>query len=390
MTIASATTTGALDRRALRTTRRAYGVRMTRILHIVGARPNFMKTAAVMRALGAYGVDQRLIHTGQHYDDAMSAQVIADLGLRRPDADLGVGSGSHATQTAEVMVRLEPVLEHDRPDVVVVVGDVNSTLGAALVCAKMRLTLAHVEAGLRSFDLGMPEEVNRLLTDHVSDLLFTSEPAGDANLEREGIARARIHAVGSTMVDSLLRILPETEHRPAVEALAGRRPYILVTLHRPATVDDPAVLGPVIDALSELARTVPVLFPVHPRTRKSLRAGAVGTSGVRLLDPLGYLDFVAVMRRAAVVVTDSGGIQEETSVLGVPCVTVRETTEKPATVESGTNVLVGRDPQRLIAATRDAMARGPARRERPWYWDGHAGERIARILVEGGTRLRAS
>jgi len=352
-----------------------------RILHVVGARPNFMKVAAVMRALDGHGVDQILVHTGQHYDEALSDLQIADLDLPRPDVELHVGSGSHTRQTAEVMLRFEPVLERIRPDRVVVVGDVNSTLGAALVCGKLGVFLAHVEAGLRSFDRTMPEEMNRVLTDHISDLLFTSEPAGDANLQREGIPDARVRAAGSTVVDSLLRVLPHTEGRAILDQIGRDRPYALVTLHRPATVDDHATLRSVFGALEELARDVRVLFPVHPRTRKNIAAARIAATNVQLLEPLGYLDFVALQREATVIVTDSGGVQEEASVLRVPCVTVRETTEKPATLEHGTNVLVGRDPGRLLAAVREAIGGGRRETTLPWFWDGHAGERIAGALV---------
>lgn len=354
-----------------------------RFLHVVGARPNFMKAAPVVAALaGRPGVEQLLVHTGQHYDANMSDIFFEQLGLPRPDVNLEVGSGSHAVQTAQTMMRFEEVVHARRPTMVLVYGDVNSTVAAAMVCAKLLIPVAHVEAGLRSFDRTMPEEINRLLTDQIADLLFTPSADGDANLLREGVAPAKIHCVGNVMIDTLVRLLPAAmaawERAPHRAALGER--YALVTLHRPSNVDDPDELARIVAALAEIGRELPVAFPVHPRTRARLRA-LPAAEGLRLLEPQGYLDFLALQRHAALVITDSGGIQEETTYLGVPCLTVRENTERPITVSVGTNTLVGRDMGRL----RDEVARilgGTARRGAvPPLWDGRAGERIADVLT---------
>lgn len=354
-----------------------------RFLHVVGARPNFMKAAPVVAALaGRPGVEQLLVHTGQHYDANMSDIFFEQLGLPRPDVNLEVGSGSHAVQTAQTMMRFEEVVHARRPTMVLVYGDVNSTVAAAMVCAKLLIPVAHVEAGLRSFDRTMPEEINRLLTDQIADLLFTPSADGDANLLREGVAPAKIHCVGNVMIDTLVRLLPAAmaawERAPHRAALGER--YALVTLHRPSNVDDPDELARIVAALAEIGRELPVAFPVHPRTRARLRA-LPAAEGLRLLEPQGYLDFLALQRHAALVITDSGGIQEETTYLGVPCLTVRENTERPITVSVGTNTLVGRDMGRL----RDEVARilgGTARRgAAPPLWDGRAGERIADVLT---------
>lgn len=354
-----------------------------RFLHVVGARPNFMKAAPVVAALaGRPGVEQLLVHTGQHYDANMSDIFFEQLGLPRPDVNLEVGSGSHAVQTAQTMMRFEEVVHARRPTMVLVYGDVNSTVAAAMVCAKLLIPVAHVEAGLRSFDRTMPEEINRLLTDQIADLLFTPSADGDANLLREGVAPAKIHCVGNVMIDTLVRLLPAAmaawERAPHRAALGER--YALVTLHRPSNVDDPDELARIVAALAEIGRELPVAFPVHPRTRARLRA-LPAAEGLRLLEPQGYLDFLALQRHATLVITDSGGIQEETTYLGVPCLTVRENTERPITVSVGTNTLVGRDMGRL----RDEVARilgGTARRGAvPPLWDGRAGERIADVLT---------
>jgi len=354
-----------------------------RFLHVVGARPNFMKAAPVVAALSARpGVEQLLVHTGQHYDANMSAIFFEQLGLPRPDVNLEVGSGSHAVQTAQIMMRLEAVVRERAPTMVIVYGDVNSTVAAALVCAKLLVPVAHVEAGLRSGDRAMPEEINRLLTDQLADLLFTPSADGDANLLREGVAPEKIHLVGNVMIDTLVRLLPAAleawGRAPYREGLGDR--YVLVTLHRPSNVDDPAALAAIIAALAQIARELPVVFPVHPRTRARL-AGLPAAAELRLLEPLGYLDFLALQRHAALVITDSGGVQEETTFLGVPCLTVRENTERPITVTHGTNTLVGRDMGRL----RDEVARILAGDVRggapPPLWDGRAGERIAAVLT---------
>jgi len=361
------------------------------ILHVVGARPNFMKAAPVLRALaGRPAPDlvpprQTLIHTGQHYDAGMSEVFFQQLEMPEPDRNLGVGSGSHARQTAAIMVALEPVLLERKPDLVLVYGDVNSTVAAALVCAKLGVGVGHVEAGLRSRDRSMPEEINRLLTDQLSDLLFTPSADAGENLRREGIDRGRIHLVGNVMIDTLVRLLPCAEERfPA----GLPEPYALVTLHRPSNVDDIPWLRELLATLAELSKSLSVIFPVHPRTRQRLDGlGSLPESGrVRLLEPAPYLEFLALQRHAALVITDSGGIQEETAFLGVPCLTVRENTERPITIELGTNRLVGRDLGSLRAAAAEIIEKqsGKSGREtscRIPLWDGHAAERIAQVIL---------
>lgn len=356
---------------------------MRRLMHVVGARPNFMKAAPVIAALAKRpGVTQLLVHTGQHYDANMSEIFFTQLGLPQPDINLGVGSGSHAAQTAQIMLRFEEVALADRPDLVIVYGDVNSTVAAALVCAKLGIPVAHVEAGLRSFDRSMPEEINRLVTDQLADLLFTPSEDADFNLLREGVAPAKIHLVGNTMIDTLMRLLPvalAAWERGDYRDLASDR-YALVTLHRPSNVDDPAVLETIVQTLAAISRELPVLFPVHPRTRARLQ-GVPSADGLRLLEPLGYLDFLALQRHATVVITDSGGIQEETTFLGVPCLTLRENTERPITVSVGTNTLIGRDMGRLQDEV-ERILRGETRPGAPPpLWDGRAGQRIAAILA---------
>jgi UDP-N-acetylglucosamine 2-epimerase (non-hydrolysing) len=361
--------------------------RRSRVMLVAGARPNFMKVAPIMAALRRRAdIEQLLVHTGQHYDRNLSAVFFEELDLPRPDLNLAVGSGSHAAQTAAVMVALErPCLEW-QPDVVVVVGDVNSTLAAALVAAKLGIPVAHVEAGLRSCDWSMPEEINRVLTDRLSHLLFTTERAAADNLQREGIPAERIHFVGNVMIDSLLA------HRERARALAmparmGVPPggYALVTLHRPSNVDSRDGLAPILDALAKLAVRTPVLFPVHPRTRE--RIGEYGLESrlgsVRLIDPAGYLEFLSLLDSAGVVLTDSGGVQEETTVLGVPCLTLRPNTERPITLTEGTNRLVALDRDSILTAAEEALAPANGRTDRvPELWDGHAGERIARVLAQ--------
>lgn len=353
---------------------------MTRILHVVGARPNFMKAAPAVLALRARGVPQVLVHTGQHYDAAMSDIFFRQLAMPAPDHNLEVGSGSHAAQTAQIMTRFEPVVLRERPDLVLVYGDVNSTVAAALVCAKLGIRIGHVEAGLRSFDRTMPEEINRLVTDQLADLLFTPSEDGNRNLVREGIDPAKIHLVGNLMIDTLVRLLPAA-CRPELPGVNGA--YALVTLHRPSNVDDADRLRQLHRILTDLSREMAVVFPVHPRTRR--RLGELGldaaSSALHLVDPLGYLEFLALQRDARVVVTDSGGVQEETTYLGVPCVTVRPNTERPVTVDLGTNVLVGDDLSRIRPAV-DAALQGRAKPGViPPLWDGHAGDRLADLLV---------
>jgi UDP-N-acetylglucosamine 2-epimerase (non-hydrolysing) len=328
-----------------------------------------------------------LVHTGQHYDDELSRVFFDDLGLPRPDVDLGVGSGTHAWQTAQVMLRFEPVLERAAPGLVVVVGDVNSTLACALVAVKRRVPVAHVEAGLRSFDRDMPEEINRLLTDVIADLLFTTSEDAGANLRREGVPDDRIFFVGNPMVDSLLTHRARAE-RSAIRTRLGvaDRDYGLVTLHRPSNVDDPEILRRLVAALRDASRLLPMIFPVHPRTAGRLREfglepGAGADGGIRLVEPLGYLDFLHLMAHARAVLTDSGGIQEETTVLGVPCLTLRTTTERPVTVAEGTNIIVGTDAVRIIAEVeRIVEGRGKTGRV-PVLWDGRAAERVLAVLA---------
>jgi UDP-N-acetylglucosamine 2-epimerase (non-hydrolysing) len=352
------------------------------ILHIVGARPNFMKAAPVMAAFAAASARQTLVHTGQHYDAAMSDVFFEQLGMPEPDVNLAVGSGSHATQTAQVMTRLEPIVIDRRPDLVMVYGDVNSTMSGVLVCAKLGVPVAHVEAGLRSGDRTMPEEINRIVTDALADLLFTPSPDGDANLLREGVDPARIHRAGNVMIDTLVRLLPEARRVERADGLFDE-PFVLVTLHRPSNVDDPAALARILAALDTLSRDLRVVFPVHPRTRDRIEALAGWTpgSGVRLIEPLGYIECLAMQAHATMVITDSGGIQEETTYLRVPCLTVRASTERPVTTTVGTNVLVGHDMARLIAEARTILAGGGVAGEIPDLWDGHAAERVAAFTL---------
>lgn len=351
-----------------------------KILHVVGARPNFMKAAPAIAALQERSFHQVLVHTGQHYDAAMSEVFFQQLGLPAPDFNLEVGSGSHATQTALIMTRFEEVVLRERPDLVLVYGDVNSTVAAALVCAKLGVRVGHVEAGLRSFDRTMPEEINRLVTDQLADLLFTPSADGNRNLAREGIPAEKVFLVGNLMIDSLVRLLPSAR-RP--EGLAFDGPYVLVTLHRPANVDDPGRLRQLFTILTELSREVAVVFPVHPRTRARLEDLGLAADGARfrLIEPLGYLEFLALERAAKVVITDSGGVQEETTYLGVPCLTVRPNTERPVTVEVGTNRLVGKDLDRLGSAVKDALNGRFKAGVRPPLWDGAAGRRMAEVLL---------
>lgn len=348
-----------------------------------------MKVAPILAQLRRReGVEQILVHTGQHYDAKMSDVFFRDLGMPDPDVHLGVGSGSHAQQTAKVMIEIEPVLAREKPDVVVVAGDVNSTIAVALVAAKMGLAIAHVEAGLRSRDWSMPEEVNRVLTDRLSALLFTPSRDGDENLRAEGIESSRVHFVGNVMIDSLAAALPRARESHIHQRLElGRKGYALATLHRPANVDDPAALRGLLSALAEVAAQLPVVFPIHPRTRARLPSG-FDAPGLKLVEPLGYLDFLALTAEARLVMTDSGGIQEETTALGVPCLTLRENTERPVTVEVGTNQLVGTDPRRAVAAAREVLAGRGKKGGIPELWDGHAAGRIADILVKfvGGSR----
>lgn len=358
-----------------------------RILHVVGARPNFMKIAPVMRAMASYPqeFEQTLIHTGQHYDSGMSQIFFDELDLPEPDMNLEVGSGSHARQTAQVMERFEPVLLDFKPDWVMVPGDVNSTLACALVAVKLGIRVAHVEAGLRSFDRAMPEEINRIVTDHLSDLLFTTEPSGNENLRCEGIDEHKIHFVGNVMIDTLIRLLPKAKLRWAHlnERFELENQYILVTLHRPSNVDNSERLAEIVAALVSIGQKVGVLFPVHPRTKERLvdYRQLLENNQVKIIEPLGYLDFLALQMRALMVLTDSGGIQEETTYLGIPCLTLRANTERPITIIEGTNTLVGDDINKVVLAVDDILSgRQKTVTKPPGFWDGHAAERILHVL----------
>ncbi len=360
---------------------------MPKIVNICGARPNFMKIAPLMRAYRAQrSIQPLLVHTGQHYDEKMSDLFFRQLNIPQPDLNLDVGSGSHAVQTAEIMKRFEPVVHEHKPDWVVVVGDVNSTIACALVAVKLGVRVAHVEAGLRSFDRTMPEEINRLLTDAISDLLLVSEPSGAENLRHEGVAADRVHFVGNVMIDTLLASRAAADRSTILKDLGlSARGYNVLTLHRPANVDDPVVFGRLLDCLAEIQKDLPIVFPVHPRTvqnlaRLGLRARVDALPNLRLIDPLGYLDFLKLTSDAAVVLTDSGGIQEETTILGVWCLTLRENTERPVTLKEGTNVLVGTDPATVLGAYRRCRATPPSGRV-PEKWDGRAAERIAELLA---------
>ncbi len=360
-----------------------------KILNVVGARPNFMKIAPLMAEYRRrQGVEAFLVHTGQHYDEAMSQLFFSELGIPRPDVNLEVGSGSHAAQTAEIMKRFEPVVLQCRPDVVVVVGDVNSTIACGLVAVKLGIRLAHVEAGLRSFDRSMPEEINRVLTDAISGLLFCTEESGVENLLNEGIPKDKVHFVGNVMIDTLLNNRVKAQGSTVLERLGmndGR--FALLTLHRPANVDDPQTFGSILDAVEVILKDMPVIFPVHPRTRTNLNCDAAGVRvgqmrGLRLTEPLGYLDFLRLMSSATVVLTDSGGIQDETTILKVPCLTLRDNTERPVTVTYGSNRIVGRDRQRILAAYRDAVGPNGRSFRTPPLWDGQAAARIVDVLIQ--------
>ena len=390
-----------------------------KLLTVVGARPNFMKAAPIIAAIqnhnskverGEVGptIQHILVHTGQHYDAVMSGSFFADLNLRDPDIELGIGSGSHAVQTAEILRKFETVLLTERPDAVVVVGDVNSTMACALATAKItfdasrtRPLLAHVESGLRSFDRLMPEEVNRVVTDHIADLLLVTEDRAVENLQAEGISHEKIHFVGNTMIDSLLKYREKAETSDVLERLGVVRSasYALLTLHRPSNVDSRDTFVNIIEGLEELARECSIVFPVHPRTRKQIAEFGLehrfrsqaqedhNAAALILTEPLGYLDFVCLMKNAALVVTDSGGIQEETTCLGVPCVTIRENTERPVTVSIGTNVIAGTTKAGIQAAVRRQLRMGSGRKSAmPRKWDGHAGDRVVEVLIQSVER----
>ncbi len=364
-------------------------------IHLVaGARPNYVKIAALVKALAHHKrrhsksrLLYRLINTGQHYDYLMSKKFFQDLNIPAPYVDLNVGSSSHADQTAKIMTRYEKVVLRDRPDLLIVVGDVNSTLACSLVAAKMRIPVAHVEAGLRSFDLNMPEEINRMVTDRISDYLFTTSRDADRNLKREGVPAGRIFFTGNVMVDTLLASLPQTRQSKVLKQHQIRKPYAVLTLHRPSNVDRDKDFQEILKALAWIQSKLPIIFPVHPRTAARLRksrlaAGFLSHKNIKMIPPLGYLDFIALMRQARLVLTDSGGIQEETTVLNIPCLTIRNNTERPVTISHGTNRLAGQKSSKIIALARKLLAGNPKGKKRvPPLWDGHAAERIIKVLA---------
>ena len=351
-----------------------------KILHVVGARPNFPKLAPVHRAGAAAGMTQVVVHTGQHYDDVMSAAFFRDLGIAAPDINLDVGSESHAVQTARIMERIEPVLGTQRPDWILVYGDVNSTMAAAIVASKIGLRLAHVEAGLRSFDRTMPEEINRMVTDRLANLLLTPSRDADAQLRAEGEPDEEIVFVGNVMIDSLFHALPMARDTAFRKRMGLAQPAIVVTLHRPSNVDDPARLRTIMEGLETIARERPVVFPMHPRTKQRLENSGIAVTYTRLLDPIGYLEMLDLVEHAHAVVTDSGGLQEETTALGVPCFTVRPNTERPITISEGTNQLVP-DPARLPELVAGARTKLATPKRVPEGWDGCAGQRVIAALA---------
>ncbi|MBN2471759.1 MAG: UDP-N-acetylglucosamine 2-epimerase (non-hydrolyzing) [Anaerolineae bacterium] len=365
-----------------------------KIMHVVGARPNFMKTAPIMRAMqGRF--EQVLVHTGQHYDDNMSQVFFEDLGLPQPDIYLGVGSASHAVQTARIMIALEEIMLAQRPDLVMVVGDVNSTLAASLVCAKLHIPVAHVEAGLRSFDREMPEEINRLVVDQIADLLLTPSRDGDAQLLKEGIPAERVQFVGNVMIDSLVHALERAKKSTVLDEL-GLAPgtFAVLTLHRPSNVDDPETLRGILEALTDIQQQIPIIFPIHPRTQGRIEAFGLqamldAAPDLRITEPLGYIDFLSLYSNAKLALTDSGGLQEETTYLGIPCVTLRFNTERPITVTEGTNVLVGSDPDAIRRVAFDVLAGRGKQGRIPEYWDGRTSERIAEACAAFFARQEA-
>ena len=364
-----------------------------KVLCVVGARPNFMKIAPIMRAFAesSSSMNATLVHTGQHYDVAMKHAFFDQLHIPEPDVDLGVGSGTHAQQTAEIMKRFEPVLDEVHPSAVLVVGDVNSTIACALVAVKKGVPVVHVEAGLRSGDRGMPEEINRILTDQLSDLLFLTEDSARNNLAKEGISDEKIHFVGNVMIDTLLYNLADAI--PAATTLSGMKldsalgekgRYGVVTLHRPSNVDDPAVLRGLLEVLASVSKRTPLLFPIHPRTKACIESAGLDAilenAAIIAIPPQGYLEMLGLMKDAQVVLTDSGGIQEETTALGVPCITLRDNTERPITVEQGTNTIVGTDPDKIMACYEDVVSTGGKVGRVPDLWDGKAASRIVQIM----------
>lgn len=360
---------------------------MLKVICICGARPNFMKIAPLMDAFKrSPNIEAKLVHTGQHYDERMSELFFRDLGIPEPDMNLEVGSASHAVQTAEIMKRFEPVVLEENPDWVIVVGDVNSTIACAMVASKLGVKVAHVEAGLRSFDRGMPEEINRVLTDSISDLLLVSEPSGVENLKKEGVADEKVHFVGNVMIDTLLKNREKAKSSKVLDEL-GVAPgkYAVITLHRPSNVDDVKNLSGIFDAFEQIAKDMSLIFPMHPRTRKNienlgLKDRVEALTALKTPEPLGYLDFLKLTSEAALVLTDSGGIQEETTILRVPCLTLRENTERPVTITEGTNRLVNPTCDSILTAYREQMARAKGDSKTPQFWDGNAAKRICEVF----------
>ena len=365
-----------------------------KVINVVGARPNFMKMAPIIEAMNRHPeqIEHLLVHTGQHYDEKMSKAFFDDLGMPKPDIDLGVGSGSHAEQTARIMVEFEKVCQRERPDLVIVVGDVNSTMACTITAKKLGVKVAHVEAGLRSRDMGMPEEINRLCTDVLCDYLFTTDHFADENLRAEGVGAERIVFVGNVMIDTLLKHRQMAEKLGVAKRLGlAKGGYMTMTLHRPSNVDDKEVFRGILEALRVLSRDVPIIFPIHPRTRKMAETFGLmdyftqggRVEGIWITEPLGYLEFLHLNCHAKLVLTDSGGLQEETTVLGVPCLTLRHNTERPITCEVGTNVVVGNSGERILAAAREILARPKGSYGIPEKWDGKAAERIVEWLMLG-------
>ncbi|MBW1699637.1 MAG: UDP-N-acetylglucosamine 2-epimerase (non-hydrolyzing) [Deltaproteobacteria bacterium] len=379
--------------------------RKIKVLHCVGARPNFMKIAPIMQEMSKYpnNFSQILVHTGQHYDKEMSQSFFNDLGLPSPDIYLGVGSGTHAEQTGKVMIEFEKKGIKEKPDLVIVVGDVNSTLACALVASKLSIQVAHIEAGLRSFDRTMPEEINRILTDKISDFLFTTCEDANTNLLNEGISKDKIHFVGNVMIDSILKHIELAEKSNILIQLGLRtngdiNKYALITLHRPSNVDYKETLGGILNAMNELNNEIPVIFPAHPRTIKQIKKHKLHNrinyinnyssykpnsikEKISIFPPLNYIDFISLMSNAAMVLTDSGGIQEETTILGIPCLTLRPNTERPITIKQGTNKLVGNDPQTILSEAHNIIENEVSQKKAPRYWDGKAAKRIVKVLT---------
>ena len=360
---------------------------MNPIILVVGARPNFMKIAPIQKELDSRGIPNILLHTGQHYDDNMSKVFFDDLKMKKPDIYLGIGSGSHATQTAKVMVEFEQVCSQYNPSMVVVVGDVNSTLACSLVSAKLNIKCANVEAGLRSFDREMPEEINRIVTDSICDILLTPSDDGDENLLNEGVDESKIHMVGNVMIDSLLNNLDVAKNLDVLTKYGISKDYVLVTLHRPSNVDEKSVFSDIISALEELSGDVEFVFPMHPRTKKmaekfQLYGRIESISGMKITEPAGYLEFISLMSKSKLVLTDSGGLQEETTALGIPCLTIRENTERPVTITQGTNQLVGTDRERIVQSGKEALQGDGKAGQIPKFWDGKTSARIVDVLLQ--------